>query len=146
MSERNIAGSATAAVMTQLVSFYTSLAPFMILAVVLIIVDCRFGVRAARRRKELIRVSRMWRRSFNKLIDYFSWITVAGVFGSVFGEFLGLPVLSFGILLVVYGIELSSIFSNYFASRGINKKINVFKLLGKSKLADIIEDTKENNK
>ena len=146
MSERNIAGSATAAVMAQLVSFYTSLAPFMILAVVLIIVDCRFGVRAARRRKELIRVSRMWRRSFNKLIDYFSWITVAGVFGSVFGEFLGLPVLSFGILLVVYGIELSSIFSNYFASRGINKKINVFKLLGKSKLADIIEDTKENNK
>ncbi len=146
MSERNIAGSATAAVMSQLVSFYTSLAPFMILAAVLIIVDCRFGVRAARRRKDVIRVSRMWRRSFNKLIDYFSWITVAGVFGSVFGEFLGLPVLSFGILLVVYGIELSSIFSNYFASRGIDKKINVFKLLGKSKLADIIEDTKENKK
>ena len=146
MSERNTAGSATAAVMSQLVSFYTSLAPFMILAAVLIIVDCRFGVRAARRRKDVIRVSRMWRRSFNKLIDYFSWITVAGVFGSVFGEFLGLPVLSFGILLVVYGIELSSIFSNYFASRGIDKKINVFKLLGKSKLADIIEDTKENKK
>ena len=145
MSERNIATSITAATMSQIVDFYSHLAPFIVLAIVLIVVDCRFGVRASRRRKEVIRVSRMWRRSGNKLIDYFSWITVAGVFGSVFGEFLGIPVLSFVILIVVYGIELSSIFSNYFASRGIDKKINVFKLLGKSKLADIIEDTKENN-
>jgi len=136
--------------MSQITDFYASLAPFMVLAIVLIAVDCRFGVRAARRRKDVIRVSRMWRRSFNKLIDYFSWITVAGVFGSVFGDFLGLPVLSFVILIVVYGIELSSIFSNYFASRGINKQINIFKLFGKSKLADIIEDTEpkdsDNNK
>lgn len=59
-----------------LLEFYNSLIPFLLLAIVLIIVDSRFGVAAARKRGEPIRTSRKWRRAINKLVDYVCWVTL----------------------------------------------------------------------
>ena len=129
MQERNIIGGFTAVLISPMVDFYTALVPYLILAMVLIILDLRWGLAAARVRHETIR-------------DYICWVTLAGLFGQAFGEILGIPILAAVMMLVIYGIELNSCFSNYFAARGMKLKINVFRFLGKR--ADIIEpDNKE---
>lgn len=140
MQERNIINGATAAVLSPFIDFYTSLAPFILLAIVLIIADTRFGVEASAKRGETFRASRMIRRAINKLVDYICWITLAGVVGNAFGTVLGIPILSALILLVIYGIELTSCFNNYFEFKGIQKTINIWKLFGKEELQSVIED------
>jgi hypothetical protein len=137
MQERNIIGGVTATVVTPLIDFYTNLIPFILLAVVLILCDLRFGVERAKYVGETVRMSRAVRRTLNKLVDYICWITLAGLFGNTFGEVFGIPLLSAILLLIIYGIEINSCYSNYFAARGIRKKINIFKLFKKN--TDIIE-------
>lgn len=124
-----------------MIDFYTALLPYLILAIVLIIFDLRWGLAAARERKETIRVSRAWRRTINKIVDYICWVTLAGLFGQAFGKILGIPVLAAVMMLVIYGIELNSCFSNYFAARGMKWRVNIFKFFGKK--GDIIEPEKD---
>ena len=145
MQERNIINSFAAAALTPLLDFYEKLIPFLILAIAMIIVDSRFGVQAAKKREETIRPSRKWKRAINKLVDYICWVTLAGLFGNAYATVLGIPILSALVLLIVYGIELNSIYNNYFEARGVKKKINIFKLFGKSNLENSIEDKKDNN-
>lgn len=149
IQERNIINGATAAMVAPLLDFYNNLLPFLLLAIVLIVVDSRFGIVAARKRGETIRTSRKWRRAINKLVDYICWVTLAGMFGQTFGEILGIPMLSALLLLIVYGIEISSCFNNYFEAKGIKKKINIFKLFNRPEVENCIEDipdTKEEGK
>ena len=145
MQERNIISGAMAALISPFVEFYQALLPFLILAVVLIVADTRFGVEASIKRGETFRPSRMMRRAINKLVDYICWITLAGVVGNAFGTILGIPILSALILLVVYGIELTSCFNNYFEFKGINKQINIWKLFGKKELDGVFEDKDSSN-
>lgn len=140
MQERNIINGTTTALVSPLLGFYENLIPFLLLAIVLIFVDSRFGVAAARKRGEQIRPSRKWRRAINKLVDYICWVTLAGLFGQTFGTVLGIPILSVLLLLIVYGIEISSCFNNYFEVKGINKKISVFKLFSRPEIERCIED------
>lgn len=146
MQERNIINGTTAAMVAPLLEFYNRLIPFLLLAIVLIIVDSRFGVAAARKRGEPIRTSRKWRRAINKLVDYICWVTLAGMFGEAFGEILGIPILSALILLIVYGIEISSCFNNYFKAKGIKKKVNIFKLFNRPEVENCIEDVPDKEK
>lgn len=146
IQERNIINGTTAAMVAPLLEFYNRLIPFLLLAIVLIIVDSRFGVAAARKRNEPIRTSRKWRRAINKLVDYICWVTLAGMFGETFGEILGIPILSAGILLIVYGIEISSCFNNYFEAKGIKKKVNIFKLFNRPEVEQCIEDVPDKEK
>ena len=145
MQERNIISGAMATVISPFVEFYQALLPFLILAVVLIVADTRFGVEASIKRGETFRPSRMMRRAINKLVDYICWITLAGVVGNAFGTILGIPILSALILLIVYGIELTSCFNNYFEFKGINKKINIWKLFGKKELEGVFEDKQQDD-
>ena len=149
MQERNIINGATTAMVAPLLDFYNNLIPFILLAIVLIIVDSRFGIAAARKRGETIRPSRKWRRAINKLVDYVCWVTLAGLFGHTFGTILGIPVLSGLLLLIVYGIEVTSCFNNYFEYKGIKKKENIFKLFNRPDVENCIEyveDTKKEGK
>ena len=124
MQERNIIGSATAAALTPFVDFYSALTPYIMLAIVLIIADSRFGVEAAQKRGEVIRSSRKWRRAINKLVDYICWISLAGVFGKTYSEVLGIPALSAVVLLIVYLIEITSCFNNYFEFKGLDIRLS----------------------
>ncbi len=129
-----------------LLDFYNNLIPFILLAIVLIIVDSRFGIAAARKRGETIRTSRKWRRAINKLVDYVCWVTLVGLFGQTFGTILGIPVLSGLLLIIVYGVEISSCFNNYFEYKGIKKKVNIFKLFNRSDVENCIEDVEDTKK
>ena len=153
MQERNIFNGATASgLLASFWEFYQPLWPFLILAVVLVLVDLNFGIAAAKKRKsdavgkgmpyDPIRFSRAGRRTLNKMTDYICWVTLAGLFGQAFGDILGVPALPAIILLVIYVLELSSCFSNYFEARGINKRVNLWKFF--SRKMDIIE-VEDNN-
>lgn len=143
IQDRNVIGASTAAVISPLVDFYASLLPYMMLAVVLIIVDSRFGILAAQKRGETIRTSRKWRRAINKLVDYICWVTLAGLIGKTFGASFHIPLLSIIMLCIVYGIELTSIVNNYFEYKGINKKFNAWKFFAKITGNHAIEDSIE---
>ena len=146
MQERNVLAGATATVISPLVDFYGKLLPFLLLAVLLIAIDSRFGIQASRKRGEVIRTSRAIRRAINKLVDYICWITLAGMLGQTFGVVFHIPLLSMIVLLVVYTIELSSIFNNYFFYKGLKFKFNGLKFISKITKIDVDDViTKENN-
>lgn len=156
MQERNIIGGTATLAFATVVEFYKDLMPYLILAVVLVLVDLRFGTKAAISRGETVRTSRKWRRTFNKLIDYLCYDTWAGLFGSVFTpDLLGsADITSHRVasmfMLVIYVIELSSIINNYFEYKGINKKFNIAGFISDLfKVPDIkkyIEDKKNKEK
>lgn len=124
MQERNIISATTSMALMPFIDFYQKLTPFIILAIVLIIADSRFGVEAAQKRGEVIRQSRKWRRAINKLVDYICWISLAGVFSNAYSDVLGIPMLSGIVLLIVYAIEIVSCFNNYFEFKGINIRLS----------------------
>ncbi len=141
MGERNVLMASTTVILSPLVEFYDKMLPWIMLAAVLIVVDCRFGVKAAVVRKEKIRISRMWRRSLNKLVDYVCWVTLAGLCTQSFGAALGVPMVSMALLFVVYGIEISSCVNNYFEYKGIRKRLNFWKLVNRPEIEEALEDT-----
>lgn len=147
MHERNIIGGFTAAVLSPFVEGWQQMLWFLILAVILILGDLRFGIAAAKKREEKIRPSRAVRRSLNKLVDYICWLSIATVVGVNFGSVFGLPLLSVIIMAVVCIIEMSSIIDNYLEYKGIKKKVNVIKLIArifkKPELEDVLEPAEE---
>ena len=137
MNENNNVLSATmAALGLALADFYGHLAPWLLLGAVLVFVDLRFGLLAAKTRKEEIRPSRACRRTLNKMVDYLCWVTLAEVCSRTFGASIGAPVVSMAMLFVIYGIELNSCVNNYLEYKGIKKKWNFFRLVGKEGLLE----------
>lgn len=137
MNETNNLFSATMAALGMALSgFYGHLAPWLMLGMVLVMVDLRFGLLAAKTRKEDIRPSRAWRRTFNKMVDYLCWVTLAEVCSRTFGITIGSPIVSMAMLFIIYGIELNSCVNNYLEYKGIKKKWNFFKLVGKENLLE----------
>lgn len=132
--------SALAALGTFITSFYSHLAPWLLLGMVLVLVDLRYGVMAARARGEQIRFSRAWRRTINKMIDYLCWVTVAELMSRTFAVSLGVPVVSMTMLFIIYGIELSSCVNNYFEYKGVRKRFNFWKFINRKDIEDMIED------
>ena len=118
---------------------------FIFTAFVLLLCDLRFGIEAAKKRGEAVRFSRAMRRTLNKFVDYLCWLFIAGSIGRAFGDPFDLHLLTAGVLVLIYGIELNSCFSNYFEARGIRKRVNVFKWIARHfKMFDgLVEDEKE---
>lgn len=129
--------------LSQIYDVFFPLRWVMLAAAILILVDLRFGILAARKRGEVIRFSRAIRRTVNKGTDYICWILLAGTAGQAFGEPFGLPLLPLIILLVIFGCEMNSCYANYFEAHGKKVKVNIFKLFAKK--TDIIEPDENNN-
>lgn len=144
MDERNVIGGVTATVLSGFADFMEPLKWFLLLGLLLIIVDLRFGIEAAQYRKEKIRPSRAVRRTLNKVVDYLCWIFLAGALGETFGVPFSIAFLPAIVMLVVYGIEINSCFANYFEARGKKVKVDVFKYFAKKN--DIIEIEEEEKK
>lgn len=134
MDERNVTQLGAMAI---LIDFFAPLWWVLVTALVIILVDLRFGVAAAKKRGETVRFSRAVRRTINKMVDYSCWILLAGVIGEAFGDPFHIPLLPLILLLVIFGCEINSCFSNYFESRGKKVSVDIFKYF--SKKVDIIE-------
>lgn len=148
MHERNIIGGFTAAVLSPFIEGWQQMLWFLILAIILILGDLRFGIAAAKKRGERIRPSRAVRRSINKLVDYICWLSIATVVGINFGTVFDIPLLSVIIMAVVCIIEMSSIIDNYLEYKGIKKKVNLIKLIAhifrRPEVEDVLESTEQN--
>lgn len=112
-----------------------------VLALILIVADLFFGVKAAKVRGEKVRRSKAVKRTLNKICSYLLWIMVSFSFGEVFGVPFKIDLLPTIMILIIYAIEVESIYSNFFEWRGIKAKINLLKFF--SKKTDIIEIEKE---
>ena len=147
MQERNIIGGVTASVLSPFIDGWQQMLWFLILAIILILGDLRFGIAAAKKRGERIRPSRAVRRSINKLVDYICWLSIATVVGINFGTVFDIPLLSVIIMAIVCLIELSSIIDNYLEYKGIKKKVNLIKLIAhifrRPEIEDVLESTEK---
>ena len=137
MSERNTISAMVPVFMSSFMDFIEPLKWFLLLGLILIFADLRFGIAAAKKRGEKIRISRAGRRTINKIVDYLCWILVAGAMGKAFGIPFNIPILPAITLLVVCGLEINSVFMNYFEARGKKVKVNIFKYFAKK--SDIID-------
>lgn len=150
MTERNLISGVTASVLSPFVDGWESLMVWMVVAFTLILADLRFGIMAARKRREAIRGSRAVRRTINKMVDYICWVSIAYVLGGSFGRIFDVPLLASIVMLIVCAIELSSIFDNYFEYKGLKKKFNIWKFYAKMfkipDLEDVIEDADDQEK
>lgn len=143
MNERNVTQFSA---ITILIEFFEPLWWVLAAALVIIIVDLRFGVSAAKKRGETVRFSRAIRRTINKIVDYTCWILLAGVIGHAFGEPFRIPLLPLIMLLVVFGCEINSCFSNYFEAKGKRVSVDIFKFFAKKMDIIIIEKEDKQNK
>ena len=84
MTDRNIINGTSAVIFAPLVDFYANLWPYILVTIVLILADLRFGVEAAKKRGEKVRTSRMWRRTINKLVDYIFWMRPSEIIKRIF--------------------------------------------------------------
>ena len=137
----NIFSTLMAMLGAAIADFYSHLAPWLLLGAVTIIVDLRFGIKAAKARGEKVRTSRAIRRTLNKSIDYLGIVTLAEMLSRTFGVSLGVPVVSMGMLFIIYGIEVSSILNNYFEYKGLKWRFDILKFLRKkTEIAEAIEE------
>ena len=145
MTERNIIAGFAASVLSPFIEGWQQMLWFLILAIILILGDLRFGIAAAKKRGERIRPSRAVRRSINKLVDYICWLSIATVVGINFGTVFDIPLLSVIIMAIVCLIELSRIIDNYLEYKGIKKKVNLIKLIAhifrRPEVEDVLEST-----
>lgn len=132
----NLLSASMAAVGMAMSEFYGHLAPWLFLGLVLVLVDLRFGLLAAKARKEEIRPSRAWRRTLNKAVDYLCWVTLAEMCSRTFGVSMDSPIVGMAMLFIIYGIELNSCVNNYLEYKGIKKKWNFFKLVNREELLE----------
>lgn len=98
-------------------TFYAML-PYMIVCLCIIILDLYYGVRAARKRHEEIRVSRAIRRTLAKIFEYLCWLLIGAGLAVAFNA----PWLDKTIVGAVLGIECISMFSNALFCKGYKIK------------------------
>jgi hypothetical protein len=135
--ERNVINGALSVTLADWLIYLEPIKWLALCGIILVFCDLRFGVLAAKARGENIRKSRALRRTCNKLVDYTCWVLLSVGIEFAFGLSLHIPLIPVFIMLVIYGIELNSVFQNYFDYRGINVKVNVFDWLKKK--VDIID-------
>lgn len=134
--------TSTTAILTSI--FYQALADsiiWLVIAAVAIVCDLFFGCEAAKRRGERVRFSRAVRRTGNKACEYLCWVMLSITFSIGFTA----DWLKYAIFAIIYGNELSSCLSNYFAAKGKRMSFNVFPLLGRRFGIDEIADVKIEN-
>ena len=135
-------------------AFYYPLRLLLILALILIIADTWWGVPAGRKRKERIRFSHGARRFVNKIIDYFLWVTIAGVLELIFSQKLysamGITIDSsihfwhIAVLVIIHSIELSSCYVNYCDARDIKVRWKLLKWISGKTGLEYEDKNKEN--
>lgn len=98
--------------------------PYFFICGLVIMIDLVFGIKAAKKRDEDIRVSRAIRRTLGKTFEYFAWAVLA----SSLTVATGYGIIQTGLMLLVIGIELISVAQNwYFWKFGKRVKVDALK-------------------
>ena len=128
------------------------------LAIILILTDLWFGIRAAKHRGEKVRRSRAGRRTFNKVVDYLCYIFIGVTIGKAIAEPYGVDhfVTAITAMILCYGFEIDSIYGHILELHNIKIKYSIWKLLAfiltlrfkqfTSAIEDISKQYENNNK
>lgn len=121
-----VEGTVSAALVTLLQTAVLRMIPFAMPGLMLIVLDLFFGIRAAKHRGEIVRVSTAIRRSLTKMFEYICWIILATTLAISFDK----DFLEWGTLGLVYANEFLSIIGNYLETKGLQLSIvGVYKWL-----------------
>ena len=112
-----------------LATFFVWAKWLLLLTIAVSAADLKFGIDAARYKKQAVRFSRAVRLTANKICGFFLWIALSYLFGQAFGIHLRIPLLPLTMLLVIYASEVESLYRNYYAARGKEVKIDLLSFL-----------------
>ena len=110
-----VQGGASATALAFFTDTMIRMIPWLIAAVPLIILDLIWGIRAAKCRKDEIRFSTGFRRTFGKMFEYLCWIILASTLALAFQQ----RWVEWIVLGLVIVNELSSIVGNFLETRGL---------------------------
>ena len=118
------------------------------LAIVLILADLWFGIRAAKFRGEAVRRSRAGRRTFNKIVDYLCYIFIGVAIGKAIAEPYGVDsyITAITAMVLCYCFEIDSIYGHILELHSVKVKVSIWKLLAYiltlrfKQFASVIED------
>ena len=89
--------------------------PYSVPALVIILLDLLYGIKAARFRGERVRFSTACRRTVSKIVGYICWLILASTLAISFNK----DWLEWFVLGLVYANEFASIVGNYLETKGI---------------------------
>lgn len=103
----------------------------IILGILLVISDFWFGVSESRMKRKKVRRSSACRKSINKSIDYFCYITLGSIFGKAMGEYYHFdPIfVSASVMIICYLFEIDSVYGHICALHGIKKPLSIWKVI-----------------
>lgn len=110
-----VQGGVSATLVAFLQTAVLRMIPYSIPAIVLLILDLVYGIRAAKYRGEKVRPSTAVRRSMTKLGSYICWLILASTIALAFHK----DWLEWSVLGLVYVNEFASIIGNYLETKGI---------------------------
>lgn len=146
------AGNATFATVysEQVIPFLFDAGWLLVLPLIMVLVDCWFGIRESKQRKEVIRFSGAGWKTLRKLLDYYTLLTLGFVVGHTFPEYIDITVSEacFYSVLIPSFFDLCSITGHILILRGIKISpmrflVNLFVGFVKTKnqvIGNVLED------
>lgn len=110
-----VQGGVSASLVALLQTAVLRMIPYAVPGLLLVVLDLAYGIQAARRRGEAVRVSTAIRRSLTKVFLYICWLILATTIAIAFGK----DWLEWGVLGMVYANEGLSIIGNALETKGI---------------------------
>ena len=108
-------GSVSATAVAFLQTAVLRMIPYSLPALVLVVLDLVYGIKAARYRGERVRFSTAIRRTTTKVFSYICWIILASTLAVAFGH----TWLEWVVLGLVFANEFASIISNFLETKGL---------------------------
>ena len=117
------AGNATSATLLseQVIPFLLDAGWLIVLPILMVSVDCWFGISESRQRKEEIRFSGAGWKTIRKLLDYYTLLSLGFVVGHILPSYVGVTVseVCFYSVLIPSLLDLCSIIGHILILRGI---------------------------
>ena len=112
----------------QVIPFLFDAGWLLVLPLIMVLVDCWFGISESKQRKEVIRFSGAGWKTLRKLLDYYTLLTLGFVVGHTFPEYIDITVSEacFYSVLIPSFFDLCSIIGHILILRGIKISLSRF--------------------
>lgn len=121
-SQAVVTGGASAVAIAFLQTSVLRMIPYSLPALVFIVLDLIYGVRAARMRGDRVRFSTAIKKTVTKIVGYICWIILASTLAVAFSK----EWIEWAVLGLVFLNEFASIIGNYLEAKGISVSLAGF--------------------
>lgn len=112
----------------QVIPFLFDAGWLLVLPIIMVSVDCWFGISESKQRKETVRFSGAGWKTLRKLLDYYTLLTLGFVVGHILPEYMGITVSEacFYSILIPSFFDLCSIIGHILILKGIKVSFRRF--------------------